>query len=114
MSGPAIEREHDCITGETLALAEIARRSANGTDLACHATISRLIERLALSLADVVNLLDPDCIVLGGGVSNIDALYEALPPLVTRYSFTDVWTTPIVRAEHGDSSGVFGAAMLWE
>ena len=61
----------------------------------------------------MVNLLDPDVIVLGGGLSNMDHLYSALPPLVRRYVFSDFVQTPIVRNKHGDSSGVRGAAWLW-
>ncbi|MDZ4830574.1 MAG: ROK family protein [Phycisphaerae bacterium] len=112
LSGPAVERDHAERTGQRLVLADIARKSAAG-DSACAATIERLIDGLALSLADVVNLLDPDAIVLGGGVSNIEALYAVLPGRVAQRAFTDSFTTPICRAAHGDSSGVFGAAMLW-
>ncbi len=112
LSGPAIEREHFAAFGVSLTVAEIARHAQRGTDLDSRVTIMRLIERLSRSLSEVVNLLDPDCIVLGGGVSNVEALYEAVPPLVARFAFTDTFTTPIVRAMHGDSSGVFGAAML--
>ena len=61
----------------------------------------------------MINLLDPDVIVLGGGLSNMDHLYTALPPLVVRYVFSDFVQTPIVRNKHGDSSGVRGAAWLW-
>jgi fructokinase len=68
---------------------------------------------LARGLAQVVNLLDPDVIVLGGGLSNMDRLYGVLPPLVRRYVFSDFVQTPIVRNKHGDSSGVRGAAWLW-
>ena len=112
LAGPAIERGHRERTGEGVALPDIARRAAAG-DAACSATIDRLVEGLALSLASVVNLLDPDCIVLGGGVSNVDALYERVPPRLAELVFGDCCTTPVRRALHGDSSGVFGAAMLW-
>lgn len=70
-------------------------------------------DRLARGLASVVNILDPDVIVLGGGLSNVTALYELVPPLLQRYVFSDHLATPIVRAQHGDSSGVRGAAWLW-
>lgn len=70
-------------------------------------------DRLARSLASVVNILDPDVIVLGGGVSNIARLYDALPAVLARYVFSDSVRTKIVPAAHGDSSGVRGAAMLW-
>ncbi len=69
--------------------------------------------RLARGLAMVVNLLDPDVIVLGGGLSNMAHLYEQLPGLIARHVFSDVCTTPVVRNVHGDSSGVRGAAWLW-
>ncbi|MFO0829573.1 MAG: ROK family protein [Phycisphaerales bacterium] len=112
LAGPAIEREHALLHGAELRLDEIARRAEAG-DAACSSTIERLVDRLAVSLADVANLIDPDCIVLGGGVSNVAALYAALPKRVGDHAFTDVFRTPIRRATHGDSSGVFGAAMLW-
>ena len=81
--------------------------------LAAQAALDRHADRLARGLAHVVNLLDPDVIVLGGGLSNMDHLYAALPPLVSRYVFSDFVQTPIVRNRHGDSSGVRGAAWLW-
>ncbi len=68
---------------------------------------------MARGLTQVVNLLDPDVIVLGGGLSNMAHLYTALPPLILRYVFSDVVQTPIVKNQHGDSSGVRGAAWLW-
>ena len=71
-------------------------------------------DRLARSLAHVVNLLDPDVIVLGGGVSNVETLYADLPPLIARYAYAPQCDTPVLRAAHGDASGVRGAAMLWD
>ena len=71
------------------------------------------IDRLARALACVCDLIDPQVIVLGGGMSNTKALYERLPDLVGHYAFTDRFTTPIRPAKHGDSSGVRGAAWLW-
>jgi fructokinase len=62
----------------------------------------------------VVNLVDPEAIVLGGGLSNMDHLYESLPRLIPRHVFSDAFSTPVLRARHGDSSGVFGAARLWD
>lgn len=70
-------------------------------------------DRLARALATIVNVLDPDAIVFGGGVSNNPHLYETIAPLLARYVFSDSVRTNIVRAQHGDSSGVRGAAMLW-
>ena len=70
-------------------------------------------DRLARGLASVINLLDPDAIVLGGGLSNITQLYSSLPSAIDQYAFSDGIDTPILRAAHGDSSGVRGAAWLW-
>ncbi len=71
------------------------------------------VTRLARALAQVINILDPDAIVLGGGLSNMAHFYEALPRLIPRHVFSDVCTTPILKNAHGDSSGVRGAAWLW-
>ncbi len=68
---------------------------------------------MARALGSVINLIDPDVIVLGGGLSNIDRLYERVPQLWSPYIFSDAVTTRLVRAKHGDSSGVRGAAWLW-
>ena len=78
-----------------------------------HAAIRVYEDRLARALASVINILDPDVIVLGGGVSNEESLYERVPALLPRYVFSDEVRTRIVKAEHGDSSGVRGAALLW-
>ena len=80
---------------------------------ACVATLGRYEERLARGLAAVINLLDPDVIVLGGGLSNVARWYEAVPRLWRRHVFSDVIRTRLVRHIHGDSSGVRGAAWLW-
>ena len=77
------------------------------------ASLDRYIDRLGRALAVVVDLLDPDMIVLGGGMSNIASLYEGLPGAISPHVFSDVFTTPVVKALHGDSSGVRGAAWLW-
>jgi fructokinase len=78
-----------------------------------HAALDRYVDRLARGLAVVVDLLDPDVIVLGGGMSNIARLYEDLPAAIAPHIFSDVFETPVRRAQHGDSSGVRGAAWLW-
>jgi fructokinase len=75
--------------------------------------IDRYIDRLGRSLAVIVDILDPDVIVLGGGMSNIEQLYTDLPDAIAPHVFSDVFTTPVVKALHGDSSGVRGAAWLW-
>ena len=111
--GPAVEREFHARTGRRLRLPEIEAAALAGDTLASAALV-RWSERLAVSLGDVVNLLDPDCIVLGGGASNLRAATDLVPSRVAHYTFGDSFTTPIVRAELGDSAGVIGAAWLWE
>ena len=71
-------------------------------------------QRLACALATVINIVDPDIIVLGGGLSNIKTLYERVPTLWQQYVFSDDVRTKLLPPQHGDSSGVFGAAYLWE
>ena len=92
---------------------EITARAAAGEALAL-ATLARYEERMARALASVINLLDPDVIVLGGGLSNIERLYDRVPRLWAPHVFSDRVTTRLVRAVHGDSSGVRGAAWLWD
>ena len=112
-SGPAVEREFLERTGRRLRLPEIEAAALAG-DPHASAALVRWSERLAVSLGDVVNLLDPDCIVLGGGASNLRAATDIVPTRVAHYTFGDCFTTPIVRAQLGDSAGVIGAAWLWE
>jgi fructokinase len=90
----------------------IAQAAANADARAVQA-LHVYAEQLARSLAGVINIIDPEVIVLGGGLSNIAALYELLPPLLARYVFTDQLRTRLLPAQHGDSSGVRGAAWLW-
>jgi fructokinase len=82
-------------------------------DAGAKAAFDRYLDRLGRGLAVVVNLIDPDVIVLGGGMSNVAELYPALPPIIARRIFSDMFETPIRQAAHGDSSGVRGAAWLW-
>ena len=112
ISGPGLAADHARITGETLDAAAIAVRADAG-DPAAAASLARLEDRLARGLATVVNLLDPDVIVLGGGLSNVGRLYRTLPALLAARCFSDALATPIRPARHGDSSGVRGAAWLW-
>ncbi len=86
---------------------------ARDGDAAARGALERYAGRLARSLAHAINLLDPDVIVLGGGMSNVDELYEWIPPQLPRYVFGGEAETPVVRNRHGDSSGVRGAAWLW-
>ena len=112
LSGPGLSRDHERTTGQSLDAAEIAARAATG-DAAAEATLRRYEDRMARALASVVNILDPDVVVLGGGLSNLARLYEAVPRRWTRYVFSDRVDTRLVSPRHGDSSGVRGAAWLW-
>ena len=112
LAGPSLARDHKLHTGETRDAGDIARRADAG-DAAAVATMHRHEDRMARSLACVINILDPDVIVLGGGVSNIARLYREVPPRLGQYVFSDTVSTPILPARHGDSSGVRGAAWLW-
>jgi fructokinase len=108
-SGPGLAADFQRVAGRTMSAEEIA---VSG-DPDAIAALGRQIDRLARGLATVVNILDPDVIVLGGGLSNIPRLYDELPPLVEKYGFTLGAPPRIVRNKHGDSSGVRGAAWLW-
>jgi fructokinase len=112
LSGTGLARQYRIHGGKNLAAEEIARAAVNGDDCA-RACLTTYQNRLAKALAVVINVIDPDIIVLGGGVSNIAELYLGLPALVSGYSFSDGIDTLIVPAAHGDSSGVRGAAWLW-
>ena len=112
LSGPAMSEDHRRYTGQTLSTREIVRAADDGEPL-CRATLERYMHRLARGLASVINVIDPDAIVLGGGLSSIAALYEHIPQLWTRYIFSDRIVTRLLRPVHGDASGVRGAAWLW-
>jgi fructokinase len=112
VSGPAFAADFQRATGRSLAPAAIAAAAAEG-DPDAEQALGRLIDRLARGLAVVVNVLDPAVIVLGGGLSQINALYAPLQERIADFSFSDGLTTQIVPALHGDSSGVRGAAWLW-
>lgn len=112
LSGPGLKRDHATVNGETLEPETIAARAAAG-DPACENTLQRYEERLARALAMVINILDPQIIVLGGGLSNLDRLYENVPCLWQPHIFSDVIATRLMKHRHGDSSGVRGAAWLW-
>ena len=106
LAGPALEREHERLTGELLSAKDLGWRGGTAMD--------QYVERLARALASVINVLDPEVIVLGGGMSNVERLYRDVPRLWPRYVFSDHVTTRLARNRHGDSSGVRGAAWLWE
>jgi len=123
LSGPALERDYarSCVgnngepldaKNDLLNVAAIAARAETG-DVASEATLARYEQRLARSLATVINLLDPDVIVLGGGLSNLGRLYRNVPRLWAAQVFSDRVDTRLARNRHGDSSGVRGAAWLW-
>jgi predicted NBD/HSP70 family sugar kinase len=99
-------------TGEALGPDTIAQRATEG-DASARATMARYIDRAARALVSVINVVDPDAIVLGGGLSNLTALYDAIPARWGRYAFSDRIDTPLLPPKHGDSSGVRGAAWLW-
>jgi fructokinase len=111
LSGPGIERDHLGATGEAATAHDIGARAAIG-DAACMVTMQRYEERSARALAHVINILDPDVIVLGGGMSNVAGLYASVPALWKAWVFSDRVDTKLVRHVHGDSSGVRGAAWL--
>ncbi len=112
VSGPGFAADYRRRGGAALEPAEIVRAAGDRDALACD-VLERYEDRLARGLATVVNLLDPDVIVLGGGMSNVERLYRTLPDLLARYVFGGECTTPIRPARFGDSSGVRGAAWLW-
>ena len=112
VSGPGFARDHEANTGEALSTREIVARAAEG-ETGASASYDRYVDRLARGLATVVNVLDPDVVVLGGGMSNVPDLPEDLRHALSPYVFTDTCSTPVVHNSHGDSSGVRGAAWLW-
>jgi len=112
LSGPGLAMDHARCSGELARPEGIVAGAAEG-DPACEASLARYEHRLARALAGVINILDPDVIVLGGGLSNIERLYQRVPRLWCPHVFSDHVATRLVRARHGDSSGVRGAAWLW-
>ena len=112
LAGPSLSRDHRLVTGQELQAPQIAALAESG-DAEAMATMVRYEDRMARALAVVINVLDPDVVVLGGGVSNIARLYREVPRTLPKYVFSDKVTTPIVQAKFGDSSGVRGAAWLW-
>lgn len=113
LSGPGVSNDHQRVVRTKLTPESILAGASRG-DPACEATVRRYEDRMARALAHVINILDPDVIVLGGGMSNITRLYENVPRLWGKYVFSDRVDTLLVPPKHGDASGVRGAAMLWE
>ena len=112
LSGPGLAADHRRETGQDLPAVEISNRATAG-DPGCEATLHRYEARLARALAQVINILDPEAIVLGGGLSNMERLYENVPRLWGEQVFSDQVSTRLLKHRHGDSSGVRGAAWLW-
>jgi len=112
ISGPAFERDHAVNAGRDVPTTQIVSDAIAG-DAASLASLARYEERLARALAHVINIVDPDVIVLGGGMSNVERLYATVPRLWGDYVFSDRVDTKLTRNAHGDSGGVRGAARLW-
>jgi fructokinase len=117
LSGPGLSRDHERRTGRREPAPAIVAHAIAGDPVAVQ-TLECYEDRMARALASVINVLDPDVIVLGGGMSNIERLYDNVPRRWSEYVFSaganQVTRTPLVRAKHGDSSGVRGAAWLWK
>ncbi|HMT14417.1 MAG TPA: ROK family protein [Aestuariivirga sp.] len=113
VSGTGLARDYARATGHALAGPEIVARARQGAAEA-QAALARLQDRLARVAATIVNVIDPDIVVVGGGLSSLHELVEDLPPLIARYSFSGAAQVKVVRAAHGETSGVLGAARLWD
>ena len=112
LSGAGLAREYFSLSQKELPAEQIAEAEQSGEPDAVQ-SIAAYQDRLARSLAALVNILDPDIIVVGGGISNISSLYDGLTDLIGQHAFSDGIRTKVVQAAHGDSSGVRGAAWLW-
>lgn len=113
LSGPALARDHARASGDAVPAEEVVAR-ASRADIRATEALDRWEGRLARALATVINIIDPEVIVVGGGLSAIHGIYERIPALWGQWVFSDVVTTRLVRAKHGDDSGVRGAAGLWQ
>lgn len=112
LSGKGLVWAYERASGHLITADEISALAQSG-DAPAMKAMDDYFDRLARALSVVINLLDPDAIVLGGGLSSIDAIYDQVPVRLAKYVFSDVCTTPILKNRHGDSSGVRGAAWLW-
>jgi len=112
LSGPALQRFYAEISGENRKLPEIVERAKAGTDPAAVQTMDRMVEYFGRAIAVIVNIVDPDAIVLGGGVGNIDLLYSRGVKEAEKHLFNPRMETPVLKPKLGDSAGVFGAALL--
>jgi fructokinase len=112
LSGPALARDYLSLGGEDLAAIDVVARAEN-RDPRAVTSLERYEHRFARAIASVINVIDPDVIVLGGGLSNIMRFYDRVPSLWAPFIFSDRVATKLLRARHGDASGVRGAAWLW-
>ncbi len=112
LSGPALARDYILRGGDDMSAADIAARAEKGDERA-RECLDRYEHRFARAIATIINVVDPDVIVLGGGLSNIARLYDRVPALWGAHVFSDRVDTKLLRAQHGDASGVRGAAWLW-
>jgi fructokinase len=113
LSGPGLAHNYKARFGRSRSSTEIVAGAARGDD-SCQLMLDCYYDQMARSLAHLINIIDPDAIVLGGGMSNIDSLYRAVAERLGDYVFSDFVETPILQAARGDSSGVYGAALLWD
>ncbi|GAB4249117.1 MAG: ROK family protein [Saprospiraceae bacterium] len=112
ISGPALSKYYASLTGEELPMAEIVKRFERGREEAAQMTMERLLHFFGMAVARVINIIDPDAIVIGGGLGNIELLYDRGPFEVAKHIFNDRLATPFLKPKLGDSAGVFGAALL--
>lgn len=112
LSGPGMSKQHAASTGQQLTAEQIAQQAQQG-NAACEDTLRVYEDRMARALASIINVLDPDVIVLGGGLSKLERLYTHVPEHWKNYVFSDVINTQLLPPKYGDSSGVRGAAWLW-
>jgi fructokinase len=112
LSGPGLARNYRTRFGASLTSREIVAAALAG-EHSCSLMMDAYHDQMARALAHLINILDPDAIVFGGGMSNIESIYREVPVRLPEYVFSDYVATPLLKAEHGDASGVIGAAMLW-
>ena len=112
LSGPGLENWYEYSTGNRKSSKEVVKLFREGENKAVQ-IMEKYFERTARAFSTFVNILDPDVVVLGGGMSDIDELYDEIPKKIIPYLASDIFLTPIVKAKHGSSSGVRGAAHLW-
>ena len=112
VSGKGLERDFRAVTGRSQSAEAIVAGAREGRPDEAGA-LDRYVDRLGRGLAVICDVVDPDVIVLGGGMSNVDELYQRVPAVISEWIFSDVFDTPVLKAVHGDSSGVRGAAWLW-